>query len=182
MPITMMATLAALIAGQNVSVPTEADARQMRNAVMVQRHYPAESLARGEEGVVGFQVVVEPTGRIRSCKVTRSSGFAALDTTTCDLMIENARFKAVADARGHRGLSRHDGMLAWTLPADVARPAVAAIPVASTRTDEIICRRQLKPDSNYLVTKLCLSPAEWHRTFTYGRMQTSWYQGNGMVP
>jgi len=152
------------------------------NLLFVARHYPPQSLARGEEGAVDFQVVIEPSGRIRSCVVTRSSGFAALDTATCDLMIENARFQAVADPNGRRIVSRHAGTLTWTLPVGALRPAVAPVPAKVAVAEEVICRRRLKPDSNYIVTTLCLTRADWDRTVEYGRMQTNWYQGNGFVP
>lgn len=42
-------------------------------------HYPAESVSRGEEGLVLLSVTVDKTGRARSVELKQTSGFSLLD-------------------------------------------------------------------------------------------------------
>lgn len=62
--------------------------------------YPREAGEQGAGGVVGVRYVVAIDGRVPRCQVTRSSGSAALDDTTCRLIMERYRFKPGHDARG----------------------------------------------------------------------------------
>lgn len=62
--------------------------------------YPREAADLGAQGAVGVRYVVGVDGRVPSCRVTRSSGNAALDETTCRLIMERFRYKPGHDARG----------------------------------------------------------------------------------
>ncbi len=62
--------------------------------------YPREASEQGASGIVGVRYVVAVDGRVPRCQVTRSSGSAALDETTCRLIMERFRFKPAHDARG----------------------------------------------------------------------------------
>ena len=44
--------------------------------------YPARDIRQENEGVTGFRVVVGTDGRVKSCEITSSSGFAGLDQAT----------------------------------------------------------------------------------------------------
>src|SRR4051794_22832503 len=54
--------------------------------------YPPGAMARGEQGLAHFQVVVNQVGRVDSCTILLSSGFKDLDDATCLLVPSRARF------------------------------------------------------------------------------------------
>jgi periplasmic protein TonB len=62
--------------------------------------YPREAGDAGAGGTVEVAYLVWTDGRVRDCRITRSSGNAALDATTCRLIRERFRFKPSRDARG----------------------------------------------------------------------------------
>lgn len=62
--------------------------------------YPRAASEAGADGTVGVRFVVGIDGRVARCQVARSSGNAALDETTCRLIMERYRFKPGHDARG----------------------------------------------------------------------------------
>jgi len=76
-----------------------------RRAVLIRggiydRDYPPAALARGAQGVVFMRFVVAPNGRVRDCRITRSSGDRALDETTCRLIRERFIYRPASDAGG----------------------------------------------------------------------------------
>ena len=62
--------------------------------------YPEAAAAAGASGTVSVRYFVEVTGRVSGCRVTRSSGNAALDEATCRLIAERFRYRPSLDARG----------------------------------------------------------------------------------
>src|SRR5688572_26778448 len=62
--------------------------------------YPPEALRNSETGTVGFRLDADATGAVTACTVTSSSGSTLLDTTTCRLMRERARFEPARDKAG----------------------------------------------------------------------------------
>ncbi|MES2753877.1 MAG: energy transducer TonB [Pseudomonadota bacterium] len=62
--------------------------------------YPEAALAVRASGTVSLRFVVGVDGRARDCRVTRSSGNAALDETTCRLIQQRLRYRPSRDARG----------------------------------------------------------------------------------
>ena len=62
--------------------------------------YPAAALAAREQGSSSFTLDVGANGRVAGCTITRSSGSAALDSTTCRLLRSRARFTPAVDASG----------------------------------------------------------------------------------
>lgn len=63
--------------------------------------YPAGARARGEEGQVFVEVLVNPLGRVDSCTILLSSGFPELDNATCGILLKRATFKPARDADGN---------------------------------------------------------------------------------
>jgi TonB family protein len=81
-----------------------------------QAGYPRAALERGEQGDVGFRLVVGPDGRVGRCDVTQSSGSQRLDDATCRILLHDARF---TPARDHAGTPVADvvaSRVRWTLP------------------------------------------------------------------
>ncbi|WP_315761557.1 energy transducer TonB [Sphingomonas sp. Y38-1Y] len=62
--------------------------------------YPAHLADNGIGGTVGVRYRVDPDGRARDCRVTRSSGVRELDTLTCDYIQRRFRFRPSRDGRG----------------------------------------------------------------------------------
>lgn len=62
--------------------------------------YPAGLGEAGISGTVGVRYRVDIDGRARDCRVTRSSGSAELDATTCRLIEARFRFRPSRDGEG----------------------------------------------------------------------------------
>jgi protein TonB len=80
--------------------------------------YPIAALRRDEQGTVEFRLDVGKDGRVRRCTVAASSGSAALDSTTCRLVTERARFQPKRDAHGRPVRARYVSHIKWVLPAE----------------------------------------------------------------
>ncbi len=70
------------------------------------RDYPAAVGEGGIGGIVSVIYAIEPDGRASDCRITRSSGNAALDATTCRLIEQRFRFEPSRDRRGRPVRSR----------------------------------------------------------------------------
>ena len=84
--------------------------------------YPASARAAREEGVVDFTLDVGPNGRVTDCTITRSSGSAALDSTTCRLMRSRGRFTPAVDVNGAPVPDKIVGKIVWKLPPEPPAP------------------------------------------------------------
>jgi protein TonB len=80
--------------------------------------YPSRPLREGVQGTTGFRVAVGPNGRVTSCEVTRSSGNAELDSTTCRLVTSRARFTPGKGEDGQPTTSYYSNSVRWVVPKD----------------------------------------------------------------
>lgn len=78
--------------------------------------YPAPSLEGLEEGITGFGLTIDATGKVRECRILSSSGYPLLDETTCRVMTERGRFAPARDTRGMAVEGRYASRLRWVLP------------------------------------------------------------------
>ncbi|GEO01513.1 hypothetical protein NSE01_33450 [Novosphingobium sediminis] len=78
--------------------------------------YPTAALRRGEQGAAGFEVTIGPDGRVRDCRITRSSGSAALDAATCAKVSERAQFSPARDENGDLVVGRYANVIRWRIP------------------------------------------------------------------
>lgn len=62
--------------------------------------YPRAALRARAEGSVSVRYTVAADGRVRGCTVTRSSGHAVLDATTCRLIERRFVYRPATNARG----------------------------------------------------------------------------------
>ncbi len=62
--------------------------------------FPDAASEAGASGTVSVRYAVEVNGRVSGCRITRSSGNALLDATTCRLITERFRYRPSLDARG----------------------------------------------------------------------------------
>ena len=54
--------------------------------------YPASALQRGEQGAVLPEILINPSGGVELCTIAASSGYQDLDSTTCAIIQERAKF------------------------------------------------------------------------------------------
>lgn len=161
-------TAAALAAERSTLGEAE---RNAMNARTVAESYPAESIARGEQGIVNFRIALDNKGRLKSCVVTRSSGYPRLDRATCEMML-SARYKAVEDERDWRVASQHDGAVLWEHPTGMPAPPKVRRSSDELDKEKLICERAQKQGSLYVRTSLCLTAEDWRRARFNGRRET----------
>jgi TonB family protein len=140
----------------------EQTVRQSTNGEFLSKHYPPGAYKRGEQGRVGFRLTIEPDGSLGKCDVTESSGFAALDRETCEVMVAYARLKPVRDSEGRAVRSIQPGFIVWRLPPGATRVASAGAN-KMPKPDQIICKREPTTGSLIAKTKQCLTRREWAR-------------------
>jgi protein TonB len=90
------------------------DARLLRGEIR-DSDWPKAALRSRAQGIVHFRVTVAPTGRVSDCTVTRSSGNAALDGTTCRLVMERFRYDPARDTAGRPISAIEYGDQEWVL-------------------------------------------------------------------
>ena len=79
--------------------------------------YPSRSLREEKQGVVGFRLDYDASGKPTSCTVTRSSGTPELDTTACSLLMRRAKFKPGTQGGQPVG-SSYSSSFRWQIPKD----------------------------------------------------------------
>jgi TonB family protein len=96
LPILLVFTATTGFAAGKQSPPKILNGRE----IISEDDYPAPALRNEEQGTVHIRLDVDETGAVRGCAVTRSSGSASLDETTCRLFQERAHFRPARDRRG----------------------------------------------------------------------------------
>lgn len=91
------------------------------------RDYPLEAVRNKEQGAVTFRLDVGSDGRPAGCAVTSSSGSALLDSTTCRLLRERARFEPARDSSGKAVADSVHGRIVWRLPVAAMDRSEAAV-------------------------------------------------------
>jgi len=79
------------------------------------RDYPAAASRARVGGEVEVRFTIQPTGRVTGCRVSRSSGDAALDATTCRLIEDRFRFKPATNSAGEAVASAYGWRQSWWL-------------------------------------------------------------------
>lgn len=80
--------------------------------------YPSNAARNEEQGTTRFRLAVGPDGRVKECTVTSSSGSSALDSTTCRLMKQRARFTPARNNRDEPTGDTVTSAIRWQLPTD----------------------------------------------------------------
>ena len=78
--------------------------------------YPAAALSARLQGSTAVTLTVGPDGRVTGCSVTRSAGSSILDSATCRLLRNRARFRPARDAAGNPQIGTYDTVIDWRLP------------------------------------------------------------------
>lgn len=79
------------------------------------RDYPGSASRARIGGEVEVRFTIETSGRVTRCRVSRSSGDAALDSTTCRLIEKRFRFRPATNARGEAIASEYGWRQSWWL-------------------------------------------------------------------
>lgn len=80
--------------------------------------YPSRDLREGNQGVTRFTLAIGADGRVQSCNVVQSSGFAGLDEATCRHVMRRARFKPATDGSGQPVAGEYSSSIRWEIPED----------------------------------------------------------------
>lgn len=67
-------------------------------------------------GTARFRLTVGASGRVTGCEITRSTGHAALDRATCDLVTRRARFTPARNGNGEAVAGTYENAVVWQLP------------------------------------------------------------------
>ena len=156
--LTVAASMSTVVAAQ---AGTGTTAKPSANAEFLAKNYPAESLQRGEQGRVGFQLTFEADGSLTACAITQSSGFAALDNGTCDMLAQSAKIEPARDTEGRRVSAVRTGYIDWKLPSNSVKIAQAGAPGRKSSADPLICKRTSVPGSIIKKIKRCMTKTEW---------------------
>jgi len=70
-------------------------------ALLSNDDYPAEALRNNWQGTVQVKLRIGTDGRVRACRIVRSSGHDSLDLATCRIMLMRARFSPARDSNGN---------------------------------------------------------------------------------
>jgi protein TonB len=77
--------------------------------------YPPSSLRNEEQGTVRVRLEIGTNGRVTSCSVSSSSGHPALDSATCRLLSNRARFSPAKDSTGSATTDTFSQSIAWRI-------------------------------------------------------------------
>jgi TonB family protein len=130
------------------------------NAAYLAKNYPVESLRRGEQGRVAFQLSFEADGTLTGCTVTQSSGFRTLDEGTCEMLAKSAKIEPARDADGRRVPSVKAGYIDWKLPLRTVQVAQSN-PAVVTADNPLVCKKTSVPGSIIKKIKRCMTKSEW---------------------
>jgi protein TonB len=95
---------------------TQPQPRAPAQSYVTRDDYPPAALAAKQQGWVRMLLIVGPDGRVGGCLVTRSSGSAALDVTSCNLLRRRARFIPARDSNGNPAAGPLQQEVVWILP------------------------------------------------------------------
>ena len=103
--------------------------------------YPLEALQNDEQGTVVFVASVGVDGGITGCAIESSSGSPTLDSTTCRLVTERARFTPARDAKGKPIPDTFRSRITWRLPKDDGINAILPPSAAAATQLWSVCAR-----------------------------------------
>jgi TonB family protein len=95
----------------------EARAKQPLGDFFRSSSYPSQALREHDTGRVGIALLVDETGKVRDCMVEETSGFATLDTMSCNILIQYAKFHPAIGSDGKPAKSASFHRISWTIAA-----------------------------------------------------------------
>lgn len=80
--------------------------------------WPEHPVRTVEQGTVEFRLEIGRDGRPAACRITQSSGFDALDSTTCILLMRRAKFWPATNDKSEPVDGSWSGRMHWDYPDD----------------------------------------------------------------
>lgn len=80
--------------------------------------YPAADLRAEHEGLTRFRLTIGADGKVQSCEIIASSGYASLDAAACTSVRRRARFVPATDATGAAEAGTYVSAVRWQIPKD----------------------------------------------------------------
>ena len=80
--------------------------------------YPTSDLRQEHEGSTRYRLTIDPAGKVSSCTVVASSGFAGLDQAACANLSQRGQFEPATDETGGQAAGSYTGTVTWRLPQD----------------------------------------------------------------
>jgi len=78
--------------------------------------YPARDQREGHEGLARYSLAIGANGKVQSCVITQTSGFAGLDEATCKYVSRRARFEPATGPDGQAVSGSYSGTVRWVMP------------------------------------------------------------------
>jgi len=96
--------------------PVSAAPRNDPGRWITTRDYKRTWISREMTGTGRFTFSVAADGRVTDCRVVSSTGHSALDSATCRLVSNRARFNAARDSNGNVVAGNFTTSIVWQLP------------------------------------------------------------------
>jgi TonB family protein len=110
-------------------------AAPLQSSYITSDDYPEEAIAKEERGTVNYLLTIGTDGAPTDCVVTNSSGSSSLDSATCRIMMERARFRPAKNAAGKPTVGAYEGKITWRLENAGPGEGLAASPAVETATN-----------------------------------------------
>lgn len=78
--------------------------------------YPSQALYNGAEGTASFLLMIADDGSVTDCHIVGTSHNDDLDTATCALTMERAKFHPAKNAKGEAVRSQYYNRIRWQIP------------------------------------------------------------------
>lgn len=78
--------------------------------------YPGESLARGEQALIRFRLMIDAAGNTSACSIQSAIAKGDFAKVTCDLIKRRARFEPARNAKNENVASYFVGKVFWMMP------------------------------------------------------------------
>ena len=96
--------------------PVGAKAKGKPGTWVTNEDYRPRWIAEELSGTARFTLQIDARGKVTGCTITRSTGHAALDKATCDLVSKRARFDAARDGNGKPVSGTYSNSVRWSIP------------------------------------------------------------------
>ena len=96
--------------------PVGASPRTNPGRWVTDRDYRPRWMREGLTGSASFTLAIDAQGKVTACTITRSTGHEPLDSATCQLIRERARFDAARDATSKPVAGSYTGTITWRMP------------------------------------------------------------------
>lgn len=88
----------------------------LKEGAITTSDYPPSALSARLEGTVVAAFLIAAQGNVSKCKTAQTSGSDALDTRTCEIIVQRFRFNPALDASGQAVEEWRTQKISWKLP------------------------------------------------------------------